>query len=241
MVAEHKAKGTEAIVAQLPNISNVHAGAANDDVKLRVAREGARTIPGRPEHGGNCDIKNLSRGSRVYLPVHVPGANLSVGDLHFSQGDGEISFCGGIEMAGVITLKFSVIKSGMKNLSLTSPMFRPGPVEPQFGPSNYLTFEGFSVDHHGRQHFLDATIAYRQACLRTIEYFRRFGYSDYQIYLLLSAAPIQGHVAGLVDIPNACLTVGVPMDIFDFDVSPESKTGKLTIEPCAFVTTKSDP
>jgi acetamidase/formamidase len=32
-------------------------------------------------------IKNLSRGSRCYFPVFVDGANLSVGDLHFSQGD----------------------------------------------------------------------------------------------------------------------------------------------------------
>jgi hypothetical protein len=27
------------------------------------------------------------RGSRCYFPVFVKGANLSVGDLHFSQGD----------------------------------------------------------------------------------------------------------------------------------------------------------
>lgn len=39
----------------------------------------------RPEHGGNCDIKNLSRGSKVFLPVHVKGAKFSVGDLHFSR------------------------------------------------------------------------------------------------------------------------------------------------------------
>ena len=26
------------------------------------------------------------------------------------------------------------------------------------------------------------------------------GYSDYQVYLLLSCAPVQGHVAGLVDV-----------------------------------------
>lgn len=50
------------------------------------------------EHGGNVDIKNLSRGSKIYLPVFVKGANLTVGDLHFSQGDGELSFCGAIEM-----------------------------------------------------------------------------------------------------------------------------------------------
>ena len=81
----------------------------------RVAAEGARTIPPR-EHGGNCDIKNLSRGSKSYLPVYVEGAGLSVGDLHFSQGDGEISFCGAIEMNGVITLKCSLIKGGVKDL-----------------------------------------------------------------------------------------------------------------------------
>lgn len=70
----------------------------------KIANEAARTIPGR-ENGGNCDIKNLSRGSKVYLPVFVDGANLSTGDMHFSQGDGEVSFCGAIEMSGFLELK----------------------------------------------------------------------------------------------------------------------------------------
>ena len=43
-------------------------------------------MPGiRRENGGNCDIKNLSRGCKVYFPVFVEGAKLSVGDMHFSQ------------------------------------------------------------------------------------------------------------------------------------------------------------
>jgi acetamidase/formamidase len=163
------------IVAQPPNPTNVHAGSASSDIKEKVGSEGARTIPGRPEHGGNCDIKNLSRGSKVYLPVHVAGAKFSVGDLHFSQGDGEISFCGAIEMAGVITLKFTVMKGGVKQLDMKSPIYIPGPVEPQFGPGRYIYFEGFSVDEHGKQHYMDATVAYRQTCLRAIEYLRRFG------------------------------------------------------------------
>jgi acetamidase/formamidase len=164
-------------VAKPPEPKNVHAGTADDDVKAKVGNEGARTIPGRPEHGGNCDIKNLSRGSKVYLPVHVKGAKFSVGDLHFSQGDGEISFCGAIEMAGVITIKFSVMKGGMEQLAMKSPIYVPGPVEPQFGPGRYIYFEGFSVDEHGKQHYLDATVAYRQTCLRVIEYLRRYGQS----------------------------------------------------------------
>lgn len=69
---------------------------------------------------------------------------------------------------------------------------------------------------------MDVTTAYRQATLRAIEYLRRLGYDDYQAYLLLSCAPVQGHVAGIVDIPNACATLGLPVDMFDFDVLPPS-------------------
>lgn len=65
--------------------------------------------------------KNLSRGCSLYLPVFVPGANLSMGDMHFSQGDGEVSFCGAIEMSGFLELKVSVIKGGMKMLPAVGP------------------------------------------------------------------------------------------------------------------------
>lgn len=86
-------------VAHLPEVLGSYVGQASldDATRQKIYSEGARTIPGR-EHGGNCDIKNLSRGSKCYFPVFIPGANLSVGDLHFSQGDGELSFCGAIEM-----------------------------------------------------------------------------------------------------------------------------------------------
>lgn len=72
-------------VALLPELRNVHAGSASASLAERIGKEGARTIPGRPEQGGNCDIKNLSRGSKTFLPVHIPGAGFSVGDLHFSR------------------------------------------------------------------------------------------------------------------------------------------------------------
>ncbi|KAL1590573.1 hypothetical protein WHR41_00627 [Cladosporium halotolerans] len=221
-------------VALPPEPKGVHVGSGEAQTKEKVGKEGARTVPGRPEHGGNCDIKNLSRGSKVYLPVHVKGAKFSVGDLHFSQGDGEISFCGAIEMAGVITIKFSVMKGGMAQIGMKSPIYVPGPVEPQFGPGRYIYFEGFSVDEHGKQHYLDATVAYRQTCLRVIEYLRRYGYDDYQIYLLLSCAPVQGHIAGIVDIPNACTTLGLPIDIFDFDISIEKPAEKRQLGSCAY-------
>ena len=228
-------------VALMPEAVNAHAGSATGDLAAKIAREGARTIPGRPEHGGNCDIKNLSRGSKCYFPVHVEGAKFSIGDLHFSQGDGEISFCGAIEMAGVVTLKVTIIPKGMQKLSLKSPMYIPGDVQNHYGPSRYLTFEGFSVDEEGKQHFLCAVTAYRQACIRAIEYLRKFGYNDYQIYLFLSAAPVEGHIAGIVDIPNACTTLGIPMDVFDFEIKPEAEIKKMDMGNCALVSGASHP
>ena len=41
-------------------------------------------------HGGNLDNKELTAGSTLVLPVHVPGANFSAGDGHGVQGDGEV-------------------------------------------------------------------------------------------------------------------------------------------------------
>jgi formamidase len=80
------------VVALPPLAQSVHVGSGDASIKEKVGKEGARTIPGRPEHGGNCDIKNLSRGSKVYLPVHVKGAKFSVGDLHFSRKLDHVNF-----------------------------------------------------------------------------------------------------------------------------------------------------
>ncbi|XP_057806759.1 uncharacterized protein LOC131021541 isoform X2 [Salvia miltiorrhiza] len=193
----------------------------------RIAREAARTIPGR-ENGGNCDIKNLSRGSKVYLPVFVEGANLSTGDMHFSQGDGEVAFCGAIEMSGFLELKCEIIRDGMSKYLTpmgptrlhVNPIFEIGPVEPRF--SEWLVFEGISVDESGRQHYLDASVAYKRAVLNAIDYLSRFGYSKQQIYLLLSCCPCEGRISGIVDAPNAVATLAIPIAIFDQDIRPKT-------------------
>ncbi|EZH65615.1 formamidase [Bacillaceae bacterium JMAK1] len=207
-------------LAELPNPESVVLGTLQGEEFDRVAKEGARTVPPR-ENGGNCDIKNLSRGSRIYFPVFVEGANLSVGDLHFSQGDGEITFCGGIEMPGWIDLHVDVIKGGMDKYNiLQNPVFQPGPMDPNY--TEFLTFEGVSVDNtSGKQSYLDANIAYRNACLNAIDYLKTVGYTAEQAYMILGTAPIEGRVAGIVDIPNACCTVSIPTAIFNKDILPK--------------------
>lgn len=185
----------------------------------RAAREGARTVPPR-EHGGNVDIKNLGIGSRVYYPVYVPGANFSIGDLHFAQGDGEISFCGAIEMGGHVDVGIGLIKGGMYKYNTNMPIFEPGRQEPRY--TEFVSFMGVSVDEAGEQHYMDATIAYRRACLNAINYLKQFGYTNQQAYLILCAAPIEGRVSGIVDVPNACCSLYLPTAIFDADIRPSA-------------------
>ncbi len=204
-------------LANPPFAKTAHVGAATGDVANKIAAEGARTVPPR-EHGGNCDIKDLSRGSKIYFPVYVDGAGLSVGDLHFSQGDGEITFCGAIEMAGWVHMRVNLIKGGMAKYGIKNPIFKPSPITPNY--KDYLIFEGISVDEQGKQHYLDVNVAYRQACLNAIEYLKKFGYSGAQAYSILGTAPVQGHISGVVDIPNACATLWLPTEIFDFDINP---------------------
>ena len=73
-----------------------------------------------------------------------------------------------------------------------------------------MTFEGFSVDEAGKQQYLCATTAYRQACIRAIEYLRKLVTTIIKSTYCFPV-PIEGHIAGIVDVPNA--TLGIPMDI----------------------------
>ena len=194
----------------------------------RVAGEAARTAPPR-ENGGNQDIKNLSKGTRIFYPVFVDGANLSMGDLHFSQGDGEITFCGAIEMGGFMDVRVDVIKDGMETYGVSeNAIFMPGNVEPNY--SEWIAFSGTSVTLDGQQRYLDSHLSYQRACLHAIDYLTKFGYAPEQAYLLLGSAPIEGRLSGVVDIPNSCSTVYLPTAIFDFDVRP-SASGPHQIDP----------
>jgi formamidase len=205
-----------------PLTDGVLAGPLTGEELDVIGREGARTVPAR-ENGGNHDIKNFTRGARVFYPVHVAGALLSGGDLHFSQGDGEITFCGAIEMGGFIDFHVDLIKGGMQKYGVTTnPVFMPGNVEPRY--TEFLSFIGISVEHDtNTNHYNDATLAYRNACLNAVEYLKGFGYSGEQAYLLLGAAPIEGRVSGVVDIPNACCSLYLPTAIFDFDIRPTAE------------------
>lgn len=159
----------------------------------------------------------------MFYPVFVDGANLSVGDLHFSQGDGEITLCGAIEMGGFVELHVDLIPGGMDTYRVSeNAIFVPGKEAPRH--DDWLAFSGISVTEDDRQRYLDPYLAYQRACLHAIDYLTAFGYTREQAFLLLGAAPVEGHLSSVVDIPNACATIYLPTDIFDFDIRP-STTG----------------
>lgn len=61
------------------------------------------------KHGGNMDVKELTAGTKLYLPVFTEGALFATGDLHAVQADGELCVSS-IEVAGEVLLRFSLIK-----------------------------------------------------------------------------------------------------------------------------------
>jgi formamidase len=165
-----------------------------------TASTGLRTIPPR-EIGGNLDIRQLVAGSRITLPVHVDGALVSIGDLHFAQGDGEV--CGtGIEVAGAVTLRFGV-RTPERPLRL--PSFET-PERP--GRRSFAT-TGIALDTP-----MDVGAAARVALLEMIDYLEaRLGTARAAAYALCSVA-VDLRISEVVDIPYPLVSALLPLDIF---------------------------
>ena len=75
--------------------------------------------------GGNLDVRQLSSGSTLYLPVFNPGALFSCGDAHAAQGDGEVCI-NGMECPSAVTLRFELLKKQPLSSPLIEAAARPG-------------------------------------------------------------------------------------------------------------------
>lgn len=216
-IPNHPTGREEPGVANPPTKDGAQMGGMDPEAADEAAGEAARTVPPR-EHGGNHDIKDLSIGTTVYFPVYVEGGKFGVGDFHASQGDGEITFCGAIEMAGYVDCKFEVVENGMEEHGVTHPIFEPGHRGPNF--EDYVTFCGYSVTEDGEQQYMNSHTSYRRACLQAIDYLKKFGYTGQQALHILGTVPIEGRHSGMVDVPNSCSTLALPTGAFEFDLSP---------------------
>jgi acetamidase/formamidase len=92
--------------------------------------------------GGNMDIRQLVRGSTLYLPVQVAEALFSCGDAHAAQGDGEM--CGtAIESPMFAALRFTL----EKDRSIPAPQFStPAPLTPRVNSAPFYGTTGVGND-----------------------------------------------------------------------------------------------
>jgi formamidase len=166
------------------------------------AADGLRTIPPR-ELGGNLDIRQLVAGSRLWLPVTVPGALFSIGDLHFAQGDGEV--CGtGIEVAGAVTVRFAVHKGDGPR-----PRFPTYETPARPGRRSFAT-TGIPVDTG-----MDLNAAAREALIEMIDQLeRRYGFARPAAYALCSAV-VDLRISEVVDVPYPLVSALLPLDVFE--------------------------
>jgi formamidase len=163
--------------------------------------EGARTIPPR-ETGGNMDVRQLVAGSKLWLPVDVPGALFSIGDLHFAQGDGEVSGTA-IEVAGSVTVRFAVHDV-------------PEPAFPAYEtPGGRRVERSFATVGIPVDVGMDLNAAARAALLEMIAHLeRRYGFERPAAYALCSAC-VDLRISEVVDVPYPLVSALLPLDVFE--------------------------
>jgi formamidase len=176
------------------------------------AADGLGTLPPR-ETGGNVDIRQLGRGARLFLPVHVAGALLSLGDCHFAQGEGEV--CGSaIEIGARVTVRVDVARDGAWTPRF--PAFETA-VRPE---RRYLATTGIPLTDDGRNALLDVGLAARRALLELIDYLvATYGFEREAAYVLASVVA-ELRVSAVVDLPNALVSALLPLDVFEDYRSP---------------------
>jgi formamidase len=167
-----------------------------------TASSGLRTIPPR-ENGGNMDIRRLVAGATLLLPVHVPGALLSLGDVHFAQGDGEV--CGtGIEIEAAVTVRLRLRKAPRWVPRFPAYLTPPEPARARFATT------GISEDDA-----MNLSAAARAALLAMIDWLEvEHGLSRPAAYCLCSAC-VDLQLSEVVDIPYPLVSASIPLDVFD--------------------------
>ena len=186
-----------------------------------------RTIPPR-ENGGNMDVKQMVVGTTLLLPCFIDGCGLFVGDVHYAQGDGEVSGTA-IEMGAKVTVR-TEIRKGMASVVRT-PHFEGGSQLKQLAPDQFYATVGYPLKNAGEvppySTYLDSkkiapltnlsedlTQAARHSLIEMIEWLvKTKGYSRDQAYVITSVA-CDLRIGNVVDLPNYAVSTICPLEIF---------------------------
>ena len=193
IVSHHDAQAADF----LPGVARVPIKPFTGVIGVAPAQSGLHSVVPPRRVGGNLDIRDLSAGSKLYLPLEVEGALFSVGDTHAAQGDGEV--CGtAIESPMEVTLRFSLLKGA----NFRTPRFETsGPVTRHHDEKGYYCTTGIGPDLFG---------AARDATLEMIDHLTRtYGLEPVQAYLLCSVA-VDLRISEIVDAPNWVVSAYLP-------------------------------
>jgi formamidase len=183
----------------------------------RCGLAGLRTLPPR-ENGGNFDVKQLTRGAKLFLPVFQEGGLFSTGDGHFAQGDGEVCVTA-VEMGATAVVRFKLHKGLAARRKFTSPVFSRTSyfTDPRFAaPERFLGVMGMPINAAGEIESENLTLACRNAVLNMIELLQERGFSREQAYVICSVA-VDLRVSNVVDVPNYVVSALLPEATFDGD------------------------
>lgn len=156
------------------------------------------TAPPR-ENGGNVDIRHLTAGARLFLPVLVAGALFSCGDCHAAQGDGEVNGTG-IESPMTVTLRFHLHRRHTDALAFIAP-----------SPLTAADRAGWlATTGRGPDLFTCA----RDAVRRMIDHLGQSrGLTPEEAYCLCGAA-VDLRISEIVNEPNWIVSAYLPLAIF---------------------------
>ncbi|MBB5755178.1 acetamidase/formamidase family protein [Prosthecomicrobium pneumaticum] len=170
-------------------------------IGVAPAEPGLHSVVPPRRVGGNLDIRDLSEGVTLYLPVEVPGALFSIGDTHAAQGDGEV--CGtAIESRMDVEVTLDLVKDAR----LAAPRFTtPGPVTRHLDAAGYEVTTGIGPD---------LMTGAREALKRMIDLLAaEHGMSPVDAYMLCSVCG-DLRISEIVDMPNWVVSFYFPRIVF---------------------------
>ena len=170
-------------------------------IGLALSEPGVHSVVPPRAQGGNLDVRDLTRGSKLWLPVAVPGGLLSIGDTHAAQGDGEV--CGtAIETAMTIRVRVNLLKGA----GYANPRYElTGEAASEPLPQGFYATTGVAPD------LMDAT---KDAIRAMIDHLgKQYGLEPSLAYALCSVA-VNLRISEVVDMPNWVVSAVLPRHIF---------------------------
>ena len=187
-----------------------------------------RTIPPR-ENGGNMDVQQQQIGTKIIFPCFIDGCGLFAGDIHYAQGDGEVSGTA-IEMGSILTVRVKILAGKGKSMDMPVTIGNDQIIDME--PTRYYQTLGIPIKGKGEippsHKYLessalvnltnaseDLTLSARHALIQMIDYLvNEHGLTKEQAYILCSVA-VDLRVGQVVDVPNFIVTAVLNMDVFD--------------------------